>query len=178
MQIYTEEKKEAFCAHGVLRASFRVLYPRAEGKEKINAFYSEIAENLAVFFREKSRARAEEAASLPRREKMGLPPLCMNMFFSVAYCDEKIISIVREYVLSEGKTFLAYRKSGEIWCAEKEILLPAKKFFPHKLWKKAEKNEFYFDGEAVIIENLFPESRGGGRRVRLSDYIIETRAKK
>lgn len=178
MQIYTEEKKEAFCARGVLHASFRMLYPRAEGKEKISAFYREMAENLSVFFREKAEARAEEAAALPRREKRGLPPLCMNTFFSVAYSDEKIISIVREYVLSEGKTFLAYRKSGEIWCAEKEILLPAKKFFPHKLWKKAESNEFYFDGDAVIIENLFPESRGGGRRVRLSDYIIETRSKK
>ena len=176
MQIYTEEKKHTACARGACSASARVLYPRIEGKERISAFYAEMAENLLSFFREKAEERAEALRPLPRSAKRtSPPPLCMNMFFSVTYVDEKIISIVREYLLCEGKTFLAYRKSGEIWCAEKEILLPARKFFPHELWKTAEKNEFYFDGGAVLVENLFPESRGGGRRTRLSDYVKETR---
>jgi hypothetical protein len=93
----------------------------------------------------------------------------------VTHADEEMVSIVREYVLCEGKTPLAYRKSGEIWGLESELLLPARIFFPHKLWKKAEKNEFYFDGGAVLVENLFPESPGDGKRARLSDYVRETR---
>jgi hypothetical protein len=51
-------------------------------------------------------------------------------------------------------------------------------FFPRKLRKKAEANEFYFDGGSVLVENLFPESRGDGRRTRLCDYIRETRVQK
>ena len=176
MKIYTEEKKHALCACGVSLASCRVLYPRAEGKEKISAFYEEMSENLVAFFREKAEAQKETFSALDRRERRNFAPLRMNAFFSVTYEDGDILSIVREYVLCAGKTPLAYRRSGEIWGEESELLLPARLFFPHKLWKKAEKNEFYYDGGAVIVENLFPESRDGGKRARLSDYIIETRA--
>jgi hypothetical protein len=177
MKIYTEEKNQTVCACGAALASCRLLYPRIDGKEKISAFYAEIAENLAAFFREKAEEREKKLAANRRRTAKNFPPLRMNMFFSVTYADESIISIVREYVLCEGKTTLCYRKSGEVWSAESELLLPARNFFPRKLWKKAEKNEFYFDGTAVLVENTFPESRGDGRRPRLSDYIIETRAK-
>lgn len=175
MNIYTEEKKQALCACGLALASFRVLYPRAEGKEKISAFYAEMAENLLSFFREKAEAHEKAFSLLSRRERRNFQPLKMNMFFSVTHADEEMVSIVREYVLCEGKTPLAYRKSGEIWGLESELLLPARIFFPHKLWKKAEKNEFYFDGGAVLVENLFPESPGDGKRARLSDYVRETR---
>lgn len=177
MKIYTEERKHVLCETGVAVASYRVLYPRIEGKEKISAFYAEMAESLLAFFRGQAEARREAFRLLDRRSRKGFPPLFMNMLFSVTHEDENIISIVREYVLCEGKTPLAYRKSGEIWGAESELLLPARLFFPHSLWKKAEKNEFYYDGGAVLVENLFPESRGDGRRAKLSDYIIETRVK-
>ena len=176
MNIYTEEKKHALCAYGLAVASFRVLYPVIEGKEKISAFYAEIAENLLSFFREKAEAHEKAFSLLGRRERRNFSPLRMNMFFSVTHADEKIISIVREYVLCEGKTPLAYRKSGEIWGTESELLLPARMFFPHKLCKKAEANEFYYEGGAILVENLFPESAGEGARIRLCDYIRETRA--
>ena len=39
----------------------------------------------------------------------------------------------------------------------------------------AEKNEFYYDGGAVLVENLFPGGAGEGKKARLSDYIRETR---
>ncbi len=176
MNIYTEEKKHALCTYGLAIASCRVLYPVIEGKEKISAFYAEMAENLLSFFREKAEAHERAFLLLGRRDRRNFPPIRMNMFFSVTHADEEIISIVREYVLCEGKTPLAYRKSGEIWGTESELLLPARMFFPHKMWKNAEKNEFYYDGGAVMVENLFPESRGDGRRAKLSDYITETRA--
>lgn len=175
MNIYTEEKKHALCTYGFALASFRVLYPVIEGKEKICAFYEEMAENLLSFFREKAEAHEKAFSLLGRRERRNFPPIRMNMFFSVTHADEEIISIVREYVLCEGKAPLAYRKSGEIWGTESELLMPARMFFPHKLCKKAEENEFYFDGGAVLVENLFPESLGGGARTRLCDYIRETR---
>ena len=179
MQITTEEKKHALCVLGVSCAACRVLYPVFEGKEKINSFYAELAENLLDFFRAKAEKKAEEYKSLPRREKRNFAPLRMNMFFNVTHADEEIISLTREYVLCEGKRVLCYRKSGEIWCAEREILLPAKRFFPHKMWKTAEKNEFYFDSGAVLIENLFPTAVGGdGKRTRLCDYVHETRFEK
>ncbi|MBQ9745463.1 MAG: hypothetical protein IJW21_01405 [Clostridia bacterium] len=178
MQIHTEEKKHALSVLGVCVAACRVLYPAFEGKEKINAFYGEMAENLLAFFRKKAEAHGANFEALPRREKRGFPQLRMNMFFSVTYAESGIISLTREYVLCEGKTLLTYRKSGEIWSAEHELLLPPRAFFPHKLWKTAEKNEFYFDGEAVLVENRFPEAVGDGRHTRLSDYIKETRIKK
>ena len=178
MQIHTEEKKHSLCVQGVTCAACRLLYPAFEGKENINAFYAELAENLLTFFREKAQIYGESFSALPRREKRNFAPLRMNMFFSVTFANEKIISFSRENVLCEGKKLLAYRKSGEIWSTESELLLPAREFFPHKLWKTAERNEFYFDGEAVIVENLFPErAYGEGRRTRLSDYIKETRVK-
>jgi hypothetical protein len=176
MQIFTEEKKHAVCVQGVACAACRVLYPRMEGKENITAFYEEMAENLLAFFRERAEIYGNAFSALPRRERRNFAPLRMNMFFSVTYMDEKIVSLVREYVLYEGKTLIAYRKSGEVWDIESELLLPARAFFPHKLWKSAEKEEFYFDGEAVLIENRFPEAvSGDGRRTKLSNYIIETR---
>ena len=175
MQIRTEEKKYAVCVLGTACAACRVLYPVFEGKEKINAFYAEMSENLLAFFREEAQKKAEAFKALPRREKRGFAPLRMNMFFTVTYADEKIISLSREYALFEGARLICYRKSGEIWCAEREILLPAKQFFPHKMWKSAEKNEFYFDGEAVLVENLFPRAESCGRRTRLCDYVRETR---
>lgn len=178
MQIFTEEKNHALCVQGVSAAACRVLYPRVEGKERISAFYEKTAENLILFFREKAAFYAADFAALERRERRNFAPLRMNMFFSVTFANEKIISFSRENVLCEGKKLLAYRKSGEIWSTESELLLPAREFFPHKLWKTAERNEFYFDGEAVIVENLFPErAYGEGRRTRLSDYIKETRVK-
>jgi hypothetical protein len=176
VKIYTEEKKHALCAYGLALASCRVLYPRIEGKEKISAFYEEMAENLLLFFKEKAEAHEKSFALLDRRDRRFFPNLRMNMFFSVTHADGEIISIVREYMLCEGKTPLAYRKSGEVWDIESELLLPPRAFFPHKLWKSAEKEEFYFDGEAVLIENRFPEAvSGDGRRTKLSNYIIETR---
>jgi len=176
MQIYTEEKKHAVCVQGATCAACRLLYPRIPEKEKLNAFYAEMAKNLLCFFREKAEFCKKSFEALPRREKRFFSPLRMNMFFTVTYMDEEIISIVREYVLCEGKTLLAYRKSGEIWGTESELLLPARMFFPHKLWKTAEKQEFYFDGKAVLLENLFPEAlASAGRRIKLSDYIKETR---
>ena len=175
MKLYTEEKKYTLCEGGLALAACRVLYPRIEGKEKISAFYEEMAEGLLAFFRGRAEARAEAFRNLDRRSRKGFSPLRMNMFFTVTHEDGEIISIVREYVLCEGKAPLAYRKSGEIWGTESELLLPARMFFPRKLQKKAEKNEFYFDGGAVLVENLFPESRGDGRRAKLSDYITETR---
>lgn len=179
MQITTQEKKHALCVLGVSCAACRILYPLFEGKEKINAFYAELAANLAEFFGREAEAKGEEYKALTRREKRNFLPLRMNMFFTVTHADEKIISLAREYVLCEGKRVLCYRKSGEIWCAEREILLPAKQFFPHKMWKTAEKNEFYFDGTAVLVENFFPEAAGGdGRRTRLCDYVRETRFEK
>ena len=175
MKLYTEEKKQTICIGGVAVAACRLLYPRIEGKEKINEFYKQITENLVLFFCEKAEAHRKSFARLERRERKSFPQLRMNTFFALTHADEKIISLTREYVLCEGKTLLAYRKSGEIWGAESELLLPAQMFFPRKLRKKAEANEFYFDGGAVLVENLFPESRGDGRRIRLADYIIETR---
>jgi hypothetical protein len=176
MQIRTEEKKHALCVLGTECAACRVLYPVLEGKEKISAFYAEMCENLLSFFRGEAQKKAEAFKALPRREKRGFASLRMNMFFTVTYTDEKIISISREYALREGSHLLCYRKSGEIWCAECEILLPAQQFFPHKMWKIAEKNEFYFDGEAVLVENFFPEAvSGDGKRARLCDYVRETR---
>jgi hypothetical protein len=175
VKIYTEEKKHALCAYGLALASCRVLYPRIEGKEKISAFYEEMAENLLSFFKEKAEAHEKSFALLDRRDRRFFPNLRMNMFFSVTHADGEIISIVREYVLCEGKTPLAYRKSGEIWGTESELLLPARMFFPRKLRKKAEANEFYFDGGAVLVENLFPESTREGKKARLSDYIRETK---
>ena len=179
MNIRTEEKKHTLCACGVAVATCRVLYPQVDGKEKISAFYAEMAENLFAFFREKAEMHEKAFMLLGRRERRGFPSLRMNMLFSVTHADGQIISIVREYVLCEGKRVLCYRKSGEIWCAEREILLPAKQFFPHKMWKTAEKNEFYFDSGAVLIENLFPTAVGGdGKRTRLCDYVRETRFEK
>jgi hypothetical protein len=175
VKIYTEEKKHALCAYGLALASCRVLYPRIEGKEKISAFYEEMAENLLLFFKEKAEAHEKSFALLDRRDRRFFPNLRMNMFFSITHEDEEMISIVREYVLCEGKAPIAYRRSGEIWGAESELLLPARRFFPHKLWKKAEKNEFYYDGGAVLVENLFPESTREGKKARLSDYIRETK---
>ena len=177
MQIFTEEKKHALCVLGATCAACRVLYPRIEGKEKFSAFYEEMAESLLCFFREKAELYGKNFEALPRRERRFFSPLRMNMFFSVTYEDENIISIVREYVLCEGKALLAYRKSGEVWGAESELLLPPRSFFPRKVQKSAEKAEFYFDGEAVLLENLFPEAAGGGRRTKLSEYIRETRFK-
>ncbi len=176
MQIQTEEKKHTVCVYGVSCAACRVLYPVFEGKEKINAFYAELAENLLEFFSGEAAAKAEEYTALPRRERRNFLPLRMNMFFRVTHVGEKIISLVREYALCEGAQVLCYRKAGEIWCAEREILLPAREFFPKKVHKTAERNEFYFDGEAVLVENFFPQAVGGdGRRTRLSDYVRETR---
>ncbi|MBQ8448489.1 MAG: hypothetical protein IJX27_06120 [Clostridia bacterium] len=178
MQIYTEEKKGAVCVQGVSCAACRLLYPRIEGKEQISAFYEQTAENLLAFFREKAEAYSKSFKELDRREKRSFAPLRMNMLFNISYADENVISIVREYVLCEGKAILTYRKFGEIWSVESELLLPAKHFFPHKLWKTAEKEEFYFDGEAVLLENTFPHAAAReGRRIRLSDYIKETRFK-
>ena len=175
MNIRTEEKKHTLCACGVAVATCRVLYPQVDGKEKISAFYAEMAENLFAFFREKAEMHEKAFMLLGRRERRGFPSLRMNMLFSVTHADGQIISIVREYVLCEGKSVLVYRKSGEIWGTESELLLPASHFFPRKLRKKAEKNEFYWSGGAVLVENLFPESRESGRRARLSDYVTETR---
>jgi hypothetical protein len=175
VKTHTEEKKYSVCECGFELAACRLLYPRLEGKEKISAFYEEMAESLLLFFREASEARCEEFKKLGRRERKSFPMLRMNMFFSITHEDEEMISIVREYVLCEGKAPIAYRRSGEIWGAESELLLPARRFFPHKLWKKAEKNEFYYDGGAVLVENLFPESTREGKKARLSDYIRETK---
>ena len=175
MNIYTEEKKHVLCTYGLAVASCRVLYPRVEGKEKISAFYGEMAENLLSFFCEKAEAHEKAFSLLGRRDRRNFPPLRMNMFFSVTHADAEIISIVREYVLCEGKTPLVYKKAGEVWGTESELLLPASKFFPRKLRKKAEANEFYWNEGAVLLENLFPESRGDGARTRLCDYIRETR---
>ncbi len=175
MQIQTEEKKHAVCVRGTSCAACRVLYPAFEGKEKINAFYAELAENLLEFFGGEAAAKAEEYTALPRRERRNFAPLRMNMFFRVTNADEEIISLTREYVLCEGTRTLCYRKAGEIWCAKREILLPARAFFPKKVHKTAEKNEFYYDGEAVMVENFFPQVVGGGKRVRLCDYVRETR---
>ncbi len=180
MQIQTEEKKHSVCAGGASCAACRVLYPVFEGKEKINAFYAELAGNLLEFFKNAAAAKSAEYAALPRREKRRFQPLRMNMFFCVTHADGEIISLSREYVLCEGGRTLCYRKSGEIWCAQREILLPAHKFFPKKASKTAEKNEFYLcGGNAVLVENFFPEAVGGdGRRVRLADYVRETRFEK
>ena len=63
MKLYTEEKKQTICIGGVAVAACRLLYPRIEGKEKINEFYKQITENLVLFFCEKAEAHRKSLAN-------------------------------------------------------------------------------------------------------------------
>ena len=175
MNMTVEEKKYTVSSRGNAVARAYLLYPCFAGEEKINAFYAQIAENLRTFFEETAEKYREQYENMGRVERRLFEPLCVRLFASAEYVDEDIFSVSMEYVMSEGKNVLFYRKLCQVWKRKEEVLLPAKKLFPRRARAKAEKNEFYFDGErAVIVENLFPESAGGeGRRPRLCDYIRE-----
>lgn len=176
MNMTVEEKKYTVSSRGNAVARAYFLYPRFEGMEKINEFYARIAENLRAFFEETAEKYREQYESMDRTERRAFEPLCVRLFSSAEYADEKIFSVSMEYVMYEGKNVLFYRKFCQVWQREGELLLPAKKLFSRRARKKAEKNEFYFDGErAVIVENLFPEiSAEAGRRPRLCDYVRES----
>lgn len=179
MQIHAKEKKHALCVHGADFAVLRIIYPCFSENEKINAFYEKLCENLLEFFRSDANALKEEYELLPRRPRRYTPALCMNMFYTISYADDTIVSIVREYVLKNESKLLCYRRSCEIWDLKEEVLLPAKKFFKGRAARLAEKNEFYFDGSPVLVENFFPTAiSSNGRRLKLSDYVRETRFQK
>ena len=179
MQIHSKEKKHAICVHSADCAVCRIIYPCLEEKEKINAFYEKLCENLLEFFKAEANAQKEEYGLLPRRTRRSFPTFCMNMFFTVSYADNTMASIVREYVLRKGSSLLCYRRSCEIWDIENELLIPAKFFFKGKNARLAEKNEFYFDGSPILVENFFPTAiSSNGRRIKLSDYVRETRFQK
>ena len=179
MQIKTEEKKYALSVLGASCAACRILYPSILEKKKISDFYEALSENLMDFFKSEAEVHKEKYEKLPRKRGRVMEQLRMNLFFTVTFNDEKILSITREYVICLGKKLLNYRKDCEVWNLKEEILIHPKELFPRKARKTAENNEFFFDGDAVLVENLFPQTVGtDGRRIRLSDYVRETRFKK
>jgi hypothetical protein len=176
MLILTEEKKRTMCALGTAYAAYRIRYPAFEGKEKLNAFYASLAENLIEFFVREAENVRNEHASLPRREKMNFSPLLADFFFAVAYDEGDTLSIICELIVRRGKNIIQYYRSAQAWDTCAEILIHPKKLFLGKAARLASANEFYFDGEAVVIENLFPRAEGATpRRKTLADYVRITR---
>ena len=176
MNMTIEEKKYSVSSRGNIVARAYFLCPRFAGTEKITAFYETLAENLRSFFEETAEKYRAEYEGMDRAARRAFEPICVRLFSSVEYADEALVSVTQEYVVSAGKTVMFYRKFCQVWQRESEILLPAKRLFPRCAVRKAERNEFYFDGErAVIVENLFPETSGEtGRRARLCNYVRET----
>lgn len=177
MNIVMEEKKYGVSAHSNAIARAYFLYPRIDGAQRISDFYADMAEKLYSFFEKAASSFCAEYEALPARGRKSFAPFCVRLFSFVSFADEGMASIVQEYVVSEGSRILLYRKLCQVWDTERELLLPARRFFSRKDAKKAEKNEFYIDGaHAVIAENRFPNAENGdGRRIRLCDYIRETK---
>ncbi len=176
MNLMMEEKKYAVYSRGNVVARAYFLFPRFAAAEKINGFYSDMAEGLRLFFEKNADLRRAEYEEMDRVSRRTFEPLCVRLFSSVEYADEKVLSVAQEYVVYRGKTVVFYRKLCQVWQTEREVLLPAKRLFPRRAARKAEKNEFYFDGEhAVIVENLFGTSEFQTvSRARLCDLVRKT----
>ncbi len=177
MNIVMEEKKYSVSSYASVVARAYFLYPRIDSAQRISDFYAEMAGELHSFFEKAAGAFCSEYEKLPRRERKGFEPFCVRLFSSVSFAGEGLLSITQEYVVSEGTRILLYKKLCQVWDAERELLLPPNRFFSRRDAKKAAKNEFYIDEEyAVIVENLFPNTDAAdGRRIRLCDYIRETK---
>ena len=180
MQTESREKGRSVCVLGACIAVCRIVYPVMEECTAISDFYEEMSENLLSFFLSEAEARKEEFSHLSRNARKLFPPLRLSHCFAVTFCGDGIISITREYAVSEGKSLLLYRKFGEVWDTELQILVSPQKLFRGKHLRLAKKNEFYLcEDYAVIAENLFPEiAQSHGRRLRLSDHVRETRVEK
>ncbi|MBO5024290.1 MAG: hypothetical protein J6D11_08295 [Clostridia bacterium] len=177
MNIVMEEKKYSVSSYGNAVARAYFLYPRFPAAQRISDFYAEMAEELHTFFEKAAGAYLAEYENMARGERKNFEPLCIRLFSSAAFAEEEIASIVQEYAVSSGKELLFYRKFCQVWDTERELLLPPRRFLSRRDAKKAEKNEFYINGEhAVIVENLFPQAQTeAGRRIRLCDYTRETK---
>lgn len=178
-----EEKKYVRMYRGTLISSARILFPVFDGTEKINSFYKELAERIYGFSEVLSDSYEEKFENTERRLRRDFAPLSVKLFSSVVFSDGKTACVEEEYVISEGKSILFYRKFCQVWDAEKEILVPPRRFLSFINSRRLGKNEFSFDGENIIkIENLFPnmaEEGADGRRdiARLSDYVRISRYK-
>ena len=84
--------------------------------EKMNAFYSSIAEKYSFHARNK----------LPRKIKLNRLscklPMTVSMNYKIALCDEKIVSVVLDLAFSEGKNFRT-RRFSQVWSVEKKDIL-------------------------------------------------------
>ena len=180
MRIFTQEKKHSEAYFGTEIARAQLLYPDLEGCLRISEFYKDMAERLEEFFLKAAGACRDEYEKMTRLERRDFSPFCMRLFFTVVHAGEREVSIVMEYAASRGKELLLYRKMCFVWDTERELLLPPESFFGRRHRRIARKNEFFADSQnAYIVENLFPHSTSEeGARVRLCDYIRETKSRR
>lgn len=84
--------------------------------EKMNSFYSSVAEKYSFHARNK----------LPKKIKLNRLscklPMTVSMNYTIALCDEKIVSVVLDLAFSEGKTFRT-RRFSQMWSVERKDIL-------------------------------------------------------
>lgn len=158
MNMTIEEKRYSACSRGNIVAQACFFVPHFAQNEKISGFYREEEEHLHACFDARAEIYIKAYEEMDRGERRGFTPICIRMFSSAIYAEGPFLSVIQEYAVSRGKKVLSYRRLCQLWHVEKELLLPARSFLPRRQARIAEKNEFYFDGEnIVVIENMFPQ---------------------
>lgn len=163
MNMTIEEKRYNAFARGNIIAKACFFVPCFTQNEDISAFYREEEEKLCACFEKSKERYIESYEKMERSERRGFEPICIRLFSSAVYAERPFLSVMQEYAVSRGKNILSYRRMCQFWHTEKGLLLPASAFLPKRQAKRAEKNEFYFDGENIIvIENIFPQKEENG----------------
>ena len=104
-----------------------IKYPHFESEkhrklcEKMNRFYSSVAEKYSYFARKK----------LPSKIKLSKfrynLPTAVSMNYTIALCNDEIVSVVLDLAFSEGKN-VKCRRFSQMWSLERQDILPLSEF--------------------------------------------------
>lgn len=104
-----------------------IKYPYFESEKhkklckKMNDFYLWAAEKYSYYVRNKLPKKIRLSA---RKRNL---PLTLSMCYTVAHCDEKIISVVLDLSLSDGKN-IKKRRFSQLWSVKSADILPLSEF--------------------------------------------------